>query len=285
MKLVRSDTPEVAGSIASARAWASRNSHTLGFSYAANALALLTALAVSLGVSVRAAIWLGVPVLLALNGYVLWHVQARRRRWVIVGCADRLYVRLFAWRSGDHSDSDVHDPDVLVLEPSDVASMSIRTVEVFLYGPKPKFIQWLVIEPAQTLAGDVSSHVRPLLTPTDPGKAVLVAYEEGSLTIEWKWWRPALRVFLQQVVQECPSVVIAPEKRSELDLNAIWRGISLNLDAQKRQLLLHAKRLGFGCDCNRLLSRYKYISFRKAAAYLAEIEREEAGTERSAVQP
>jgi hypothetical protein len=285
MKLVRSDTPEVAGSIASARAWASRNSYTLGFSYAASALALLTALAVSLGGSVRAAIWLGVAVLVALNGYVHWHVQARRRRWVMVGCADRLYVRLFAWRSGDHSYGDVHDPDVLVLEPLDVASMSIRTVEVFLYGPKPELIEWLVIEPAQTLAGDVSSHVGPLLTPTDPGKAVLVAYKEGTLTIEWKWWRPALRVFLQQVVQECPSVVIAPEKRSELDLNAIWRGISLNLDAQKRRLLLQAKSFGFGCDCNRLLSRYKYISLREAAAYLAEIEREEAATERSAVQP
>lgn len=38
-----------------------------------------------------------------------------------------------------------------------------------------------------------------------------MACEEGCLTVEWKWWRPALRVFLQQVVQECPSVVIAPK--------------------------------------------------------------------------
>jgi hypothetical protein len=118
----------------------------------------------------------------------------------------------------------------------------------------------------------------------EPDKAVLLAHEEGRLTIEWKWWRPALRVFLQQVVQECPSVVIAPEERSELDLNGIWRGISLNLDQQKRQLLVRAIRLGFGCECKRLLSRYKYISFQKAAAYLAEIEREEAEAGRSVVQ-
>lgn len=122
----------------------------------------------------------------------------------------------------------------------------------------------------------------------EPDKAVLVAYEEGRLTIEWKWWRPALRVFLQQVIQECPSVVIVPEERSELDLNGIWRGISRNLrkdlGAQERQMLVQAKRLGFGCNCAGLLSRYKNISFRKAGAYLAEIEREEAEAGRSVVQ-
>jgi hypothetical protein len=82
--------------------------------------------------------------------------------------------------------------------------------------------------------------------------------------VEWK-----LPGILRSAIFICSS-----EERSELDLNAIWSGISLNLEAQKRQLLVQAKRLGFGCDCTRLLSRYKYISFRKAAAYLAEIERE-----------
>jgi hypothetical protein len=193
-----------------------------------------------------------------------------------VGCADRLYVRLFAWRSGGHSD--VHDQDVLVLEAPEIASMSIRTVEVFLYGPKPKFVEWLVIEPAQTVAEDVSSHIRPLLTLTGPDKAVLVAHEGGRLTIEWKWWRPALRVFLQEIVRECPSVVIGREERSELDLNAIWSGIWRKPDAQQRQMLVQAKRLGFGCECAGLLSRHRYISLQKAAAYLAEIEQEEAET-------
>jgi len=276
MKLVRSDSPEVVRSIATAGAWASRNWHTLGFAYAANVLALLITLAVSLGSAVRTAVWTSVPTFLALNGYVLWRAQAAHRRWVAVGCADRLYVRLFAWRSRGHGG--VYGPDVLVLEAREIASMSIRTVEVFLYGPRPRIVEWLVVEPAQTVANAVSSHVRPLLTPMEPDKAVLVAHEEGCLTVEWKWWRPAPRVFLQQVVQECPSVVIAPEERSELDLNGIWRGISLNLDQQKRQLLVRAIRLGFGCECKRLLSRYKYISFQKAAAYLAEVEREEAGT-------
>ena len=269
-------------SAATAGAWASRNWYTLGFACAANVLALLITLAVGLSASVRTAALTSVPIFLALNGYVLWRAQAARQRWVAVGCAARLYVRLFARRSRGRGD--VYEPDVLMLDAREIASVSIRTVEVFLYGPKPRIVEWLVIELAQTAANAVSSHVRPLLTPMEAENAVLVGHEEGRLTIEWKWWRPALRVFLQQVVQECPSVVIAREERSELDLNAIWRGISLNLDAQKRQLLVRAIRLGFGCECKRLLSQHKYISFQKAAAYLAEIEREDAETRCSAVQ-
>jgi hypothetical protein len=282
MKLVRSDSPEVVRNIASAGAWASRNWYTLGTAYAANVLAILIALTVSLSVSVRAAAWVTVPVLLSLNGYVLWRTKASHRRWVLVGCANRLYLRLFAWCRGDHGDD--HDPDVLVLEVSEITSMSIKTVEVFVYGPKPEFSEWLVIEPAQAVGDDISRHIRPLLTATDADKAVLVAYDEGRITIEWKWWRPALRVFLQQVVQECPSVVIAAEERSELDLNGIWTG-SLEPNAHQRQMLGKATRLGFGCECAQRISQYKHMSFRKASAYLAEIEREEAGLNRQTEQP
>jgi hypothetical protein len=242
----------------------------------------LIALTVSLSVSVRAAAWISVPVFLALNVYVLWRARSSRLRWVIVGCADRVYVRLFAWRGRDRGD--VNEPDILVLEASEIASMSIRTLEVFLYGPKPRIVEWLVIEPAQAVAEGVSDHIRALLRPLDPNKAVLVANEEGRLTIEWKWWRPALRVFLQQVVRELPSVVIANEERSELDLNEIWNRIWSKPDVRERQMLVQAKRLGFGCECATLLAKHRYISFRKAAAYLAEIEREEAGTGHSAVQ-
>jgi hypothetical protein len=156
--------------------------------------------------------------------------------------------------------------------------MSARTVEVFLSGPKPRIVEWLVIEPAQAVAEDVFDHIRPLLRPLDPGKAVLVAIEEGRLTIEWKWWRPALRVFLQEVIRECPSVVIGPEERSALDLNGIWKGIWRKPDPQQRQMLVQAKHLGFGCECAGLLGRHRHMSFQKAEAYLAEIEQEEART-------
>lgn len=280
MELVHSDTPAVARGIAAAGAWASRNGYTLGFACAANGLALLIVLALSFGISVRVAAWLSVPVLLSLNGYVLWRAEASHRRWVIVGCADRLYVRLFGWRRGDRGD--IPDPDVLVLEAPEIASISIRTIEVFLYGPKPTLVEWLVIEPAQRIAEDVGSHIRPLLTLAGSEKAVLVAHDEGCLTIEWRWWGPPLRAFLQEIVRECPSIVIGREESSELDLNRIWNRVVSSPDAQERRMLVQAKSLGFGCECVRLLSRHRYMSPQKASAYLSEIEREETGSENSA---
>jgi hypothetical protein len=173
-----------------------------------------------------------------------------------------------------------------MFEAPEIASMSVRTLEVFLYGPKPKIVEWLVIEPAHAVADNISKHIHPLLTRLDPDQAVLVSDEEGCLTIEWRWWRPALRAFLQQVVRECPSVVIGPEERSELDLNGIWHGLRERPDPGQRRMLAKATRLGFGCECAGLLSRYRsgaFGTFQEAGAYLAEIAREEAGTEHSAI--
>jgi len=215
------------------------------------------------------------PVVVALNAYLFWRARSPRLNWVVMGCADRVYVRLFVRRGRGRTEP--NEPDILAIEASEIASMSIRTVDVFLYGPKPRTVEWLVIGPVQMVGDDISRHIRPLLAPD--GKQVFVVNEEGRLTIEWKWCRPALREFLRQIARECPSIVIGPEDRSELDLNGIWHGISLNLDAQKRRLLVQAKRLGFGSNCRWLLCRYKYISLRKAAAYLAQIEREETGEE------
>jgi hypothetical protein len=291
MKLVRSDSPEVAHCIASTRAlvcWGSLSTLV----WIASAEGLLIVLIVGLIVSVRAAAWLAVPVVLALNGYLLWRGRSPRLNWVLAGCAERVYVRLFV-RRGKWGWSEVKERDVLVLEASEIASMSIRTVEVFLYGPKPKIVEYLVIKPAQAVAENVSSYIGPLLSssgpilsciPIDPNKQVFVGNREGAVTLEWKWCRPASRVFLQKLAHECPSVVLTRKERSELDLNGIWTGIYLNLDSEKRRLLIQAKRLGFGYDCLWLLSVHKYISFRKAAAYMAEIEREEAGAGRCAVQ-
>jgi hypothetical protein len=229
--------------------------------------------------SVQAAIWLSVPVILGLNGYVLWRVISFPRNWwVIAGCNEGVYIRLFA-RPG-RGRGDVPEPDVLVFEASEIASMSVRTVEVFLNGPRSRIVDWLlVIEPSQAVAEDFSRHVRPLLRSVDPSKWPLIGDKEGHLTIEWKWWDPALRVFLQQIVRDCPSIVIAPEDRSELDLNEMWSGLASNpnkdLSVQERQNLVQAKRLGFGCDLAGMLGRYKHISPRKAGAYLAELEQEE----------
>ena len=236
----------------------------------------------------RVAAWLAAPVVLTLNGYVLWRGTSPRLNWVVAGCAGRVFVRLFLRRRRGRAD--VQEPDVVMLGASEIASISARTVEVFLYGPKPRVVEWLVVEAAQAVAEDVSGHIRPLLSDVgcDPGRQAIVANEEGRLTMKWEWCRPVLPVFLQQVVRECPSVVIAHEDRSELDLNGIWHGLWRKPDAQERHMLVQAKRLGFGCKCVWLLRRYKYMAFkdpfRDPPAYLAEIEREEAGTGRSAVQ-
>jgi hypothetical protein len=274
MKLVRSNSPEVARRIASARTRASRYLPAFVYGLFVNVLILLTVLVASLTISMWAAVWLGVPVLLAWNTYVLWLTKSSNRNWCIAVCAEGAYIRL-----------GINNPEVIMLEACEIASMSIRTTKVFLFGPKPKSVEWLVIESTKSLAEN--DHVLSLLEGSKvlgPDNLVHVTNEGGRLIIGWKWCHPVLQIFLQQLIKELPSIVIAPEERSELDLNGIWHGISLDLDAQKRQLLGQAKRLGFGSKCKWLLCRYKYISFQRAAAYLEEIEQEEAGTENSAVQ-
>ncbi len=216
MKLVRYDSPEVTRSIASTGARACWGWSLPTLICIASVPGLLIAVIASLIVSVRAAAWFGVPVVLALNGYLLWRGRSPRLNWVIAGCADRVFVRLFVQRGRGRAD--IQEPDVLMFEAPEIASIRVRIVEVFLYGPKPKIVEWLVIEPAQAVAQDISRHIRPLLKPDDRGKQVYISNGEGCLTMNWQPCRPALRVFLQQVVRECPSVVIAPEERSELDL-------------------------------------------------------------------
>jgi hypothetical protein len=273
MNFVRSDTPEVVRGIDSASVRANRRFPAFIYGCSLTILILLIAIAVSLIISVRAAAWFGVPVFLAENVYLLWLTKASRRNWVIAASAERVYVRLFMACGSE--------PHVIVLEASEIASMSIKTVEVFVYGPKPEFAEWLVIEPAQAIEEIVPSHFLSFLEDIwthDSGNLVRVGILEGRLTIGWKLCHPALRVFLQQVVRECPSVVIAPEEHSELDLNGIWQyGRLEKPNAQQRQMLVQAKRLGFGGECAQRLSQYKHMSSRKASAYLAEIVQEEAG--------
>lgn len=280
MEFVRSDSPEVARSIGSTGTLACWGWSLPTLVFIASASGILIALITSLIVSIRAAVWLSIPVLLVLNVFLFWRGRSARLNWVIAGGADRMYARLFVrrgWGKGD-----LNEPDVLMLEASEIASMSIKTVEVYLYGPKPKIVEWLVIEPSQAVVERFSNQIRGLLNPDYPGKQVLVANEEGRLTMNWEWCRPDLRAFLQQVARECPSVLIAPEEHSELDLNGIWNRVVSSPDARERRMLFEAKRLGFGRECVGLLIRHQYILHPKAAEYLAQIERDEIGTEDSA---
>ena len=73
-------------------------------------------------------------------------------------CADRLYVRLYMTRETARAPNDVDEPDVVVFEASEIDSMSVRTVKMFLYGPKPKFAECLVIQPSRAVAESVPAH-------------------------------------------------------------------------------------------------------------------------------
>jgi len=280
MKLVRSDYPEVVRGIASADTLACWGSSTLVLVFA-SAVGLLIALVLGVLLSMRAAVWVGVPVFLALNVFYLWRGRSPRLNWVVAFCSGRVYIRLFVKRG---SKQDGNEPSVMILEPSEIASIAAKTIDVYLYGPKPRVIEWLVIEPAAPVADEVSDHVRPLqpgmpnlcgVRPIDPCKQVVVGNEEGSLTIEWRYCRPALRAFLEQVALQCPSMVI-PEQHSELDLNGIWHGFRRGPDAEQHRMLLRAKQLGFGSKCVQLLSLYRFMPLSEARGYLDETQREES---------
>jgi hypothetical protein len=194
MKLTRSDSPEVARCIASTRARACWVWSATTLACIASVLSLLIALAVDFIGSARAAVWLGVPVLVGLNAFLIWRGRSPRLNCVVAASADRVYVRLIVRRvrRRDHAE----EPDAIWLEASEIASISPQTIEVFLYGPKPKVVERLVIEPVQATAESVSDSIGVLLAPFDPGKQALVAREDGRLIMDWKWYRPALQDFL-----------------------------------------------------------------------------------------
>jgi hypothetical protein len=187
---------------------------------------------------------------------------------------------------------DLNEPDVLMLAASEIVSIYVRTVEVFLYGPKPKIVESLVIEPTQTVAEGYSNNILSLPCGVgrlscstgllDSGKQVFVDHEKGRLVMKWKSRRPILPVFIQQLERECPLIAIAPEEHSELDLNGVWHGPRGGPDAQQRRMLVQARRLVFDYECERLLSLHRGIPRREVSEYMAAIEREEIGIEHSA---
>lgn len=271
MKFVRSDAPEVARASSSAKIRVSRRFPAFIYACSANAVVLLTVIAASFIVPVRAAAWFGVLAFLASNMYVFWLLKFSSSRWVMTVGADRVYVRLLMARGSE--------PHIIVFEASDITSMSVKTVEVFVCGPHPNIAEWLIIEPAQVISEVVPSEFISFLEDIwthDSGNMMRVGILGGRLTIGWKWCHPDLRTFLHQIAQECPSIAISHEEHSELDLNGIWNGRE-KPDAQQRHMLAQAKRLGFGGECAQRLNQYKHMSLREAAAYLVSIEHEEAG--------
>jgi hypothetical protein len=160
MKFVRSDSPEFAREIASARTLARRNAPIFLLGLLPNLTILLIAL-VSLIFSMWVAAFICLPAFLAWNAWAIWRARSPRLSWVVKTGLGRVYIRLYvgfgrAWRRTDV-------PDVLVLEVSEIASISIRAIEVFVYGPEPKSVEWLVIEPSQAAAEGISNQVPSFL--------------------------------------------------------------------------------------------------------------------------
>lgn len=281
MKLINLDSPEVITCLDSTRALACWVWSPRALVILASLPSLVIAIAVGLLMSAQAGAWIGIPVFLLSGAFLLWRGRSSRLNWVVAGCADKLLVRLFVKRGWKRADS--NEPDVLVLDVSEIASLSARTAEVFLDGSKPKYAQWLVIEHLPPISEEALRHLKVLLDSDDSGKQRYVAYERRSLTIKWQWCRPGLKAFLEQVARECAAITVGSEERSELDLNGIWAGFSRNvrhdLTAQERHQLVQAIRLGFGLECEWLMSRYRCMGLQESAAYLGEITREETGTE------
>jgi hypothetical protein len=275
MKLVRSDSPEVLSSIASSGTLALRSRSFATLVCMASAPGLIITLIASLTFSMHVGVWFGVPVVFALNGFLLRRGRSPRLNWVISAYANRVLVRLLVPRRSGRAD--LEEPDVIMFEASDIASISMRTTEVFLYGPKPQTVESLVIELSPAAKGCDFSQIPPLRGPAV--KPLLAANEGKRLTMNWRWCRPDLKTFLLQLVRGCPSVTITPEEHSELDLNGIWKGVQRKPDVQERRMLVQAKCLGLGGKCEKLLVIYKGMSFCAASAYLAEIEREATGAE------
>ena len=276
MKLVRSDSPEVADSIASARTVVNRYLPILHLGLLPN-LGIVALTLIGLIFSGRAAVWVGVPMFFAWNAWVIWRARSPRLSWVIKTHADRIFIRLWAgfgkaWR-------EVDEPDVMVLEASEIASVSIRSVEVFIYGPKPKIVQWLMIEPIQAVARSVSARIPSFFTEAEIrhlGERVYWVNDDRHLAVGWQMCQPNVRIFLQQFAQGHPSIIIGTEECSELDLNGMWNSRT-KPNTEQQKMLVQAIRLGFGCECVQRVGRYKHMSSREAAAYLARIGREGAG--------
>lgn len=145
MKFVRSDSPDAARIIASTRTLARQHWPVFVVGVLPNLL-ILSIVLVGRIVSVRAVAWIALPAFLAWNAWVLWRAGSHRLNWVITAGAGRVLIRLYVGFGKARRKSDL--PDVLVLEASEIASVSIRTIEVLLYGPKPKVVEWLLIEPS-----------------------------------------------------------------------------------------------------------------------------------------
>jgi hypothetical protein len=195
----------------------------------------------------------GLGLMLVWNGYLLWRVLSSERTWVLAADTERFYLRMSAPFSGRLSA--YTDADVMVLDASEVASVGIRSFDVFVSGPKPQVREFLVVTPE---AGVRASVAEPLDRLYPPGAVPVpfvdrfARYYDGDVWVPWTTYTPALRVLISQIQSRFPGLTIARETRSELDLISYVS----KREPERRRLLAQAKRMGFGRECMWALRSY-----------------------------
>jgi hypothetical protein len=271
VRLLRPDSPEVVGCLASnnrvliRRPWA--DFRDTGFIPYLPVL-LLVACWVS---GQKVATILAAALLIAWICFLLWRAASSKQHWIMVGCREHLYFRLYRpfrenLRLGPEPAS-----SILALEGADVRSISRQIVDAFIPGPDPKVAESLVVqlEPqAQNAVNEEFERLSPSVSPYDADKLWFVRWSAGSLVIQWRRYHPGLMTLMSIIIAHYPSIAVAPESRSELDLSGFARKPAL----EQQRLLVEAKSLGFGADCIEVVmsNPYKRRSMAEAIRYISE---------------
>lgn len=276
MVLLRSSSPELAGCFASGHYLLVRAPGAKFHGFAGNFGILVLRWAAWKADLPHAAPYAGL-LLTVWNLVLLLRSALGRHNWVALVCQEKFYFRLFAPRSRKAGAS---EPDVIVLDVREILSVGIQTRTIFVYGPKPRVIEWLVVEPeagTRSLVVAQCNHLFPPIGTCDPYREWFAAPVEGILRIPWQSYRPALQAFVDQIELHFPKLTKGEVILPELDLISAVNA----REPERRRLLAEAKRLGYGADCVRALwmnpigsSLYTRRSLKASAEYMNNIEGE-----------
>jgi len=275
VKLLRSTSPEIARCFASGHYLLVRRPVPAFHGLAGN-LGILALTFTARAANLAHALILGAGLLAAWNLILLWRGVLGRQSWVLLSSDGRFYIRLFSpLGRGAYKSS---ESEVIMLDLEEVASVQIQTRKLFVYGPKPKLTEWLVIEPkpaVRSLVADEFQRLAPPAATCDPRREWFSGSKDGIIWIPWQSYRPALRELVRQIELHFPNLTRSELKLPDLDLiNA-----SNMAEPERGQLLAKAKRMGHGADCIWALYRnptgpplYSRRSLEECIEYMAHIE-------------
>jgi hypothetical protein len=199
---------------------------------------------------------------------LLWRVVFGPRQWIMACCAEYLYFRLFRHFGGNRR---LTREPILELETGELSSISLQTLTVFINGPDQNVVESLVVqlEPQTEKAfAEEFERLYPSVVRHSRDKRWFVEWSNRSLVIHWRRYRPPLREFFSKLTSQYPSLAVAPESLSELDLT----GFARKSEQEKQRLLVEAKRLGFGFDCIEVVMNnpYRRMAWSEAVRYISE---------------